>query len=169
MFNAEQFRNYIIVPTLSKMQLYSKAAEELLMFTCATESLGGTYLVQVKGPAIGVYQMEPNTYSDIWFNFMRHQPRLSMLMATHFDCVKIPAAERMIGDMYFATAMARLHYFRVKQRLPDADDIEGIWKYYKQFYNTERGKATRESSVEKYCAWVSGQRKNSKGKSALVE
>lgn len=65
MLDCSQFRALIIEPVLSKLQLYSKDAEELLVFTCAAESLGGTLLHQIQGPAVGIFQMEPNTYTDI--------------------------------------------------------------------------------------------------------
>ena len=73
MFLHNQLRELIITPALSKLQLYSKDAEELLIFTCAVESDGGTYLKQIKGPALGIYQMEPRTYNDIWQNYMRNR------------------------------------------------------------------------------------------------
>ena len=69
MIDNKQLRECIIKPTLDSLQMYSQAAEELLVFTCACESLGGTYLKQVKGPALGIYQMEPATYQDIWENY----------------------------------------------------------------------------------------------------
>lgn len=150
MLNCTQFRNLIIEPVLSKLRLYSKNAEELLVFTCAAESLGGTYLQQVKGPAVGIYQMEPNTYTDIWVNYIRARNQLATLMALHYGCNKIPEVERMIYDLHFATAMARIHYLRMPGNLPDAKDIDGMWDYYKKYYNTEKGKAKKEESIKKY-------------------
>ena len=63
MIDNKQLRELIIGPSLDALQMYSKEAEEILVFTCASESLGGTYLKQVKGPALGIYQMEPATYA----------------------------------------------------------------------------------------------------------
>lgn len=150
MLDCSQFRSLIIEPVLSKLQIYSKDAEEILVFTCAAESLGGTYLHQVKGPALGIYQMEPNTYTDIWINFIRGRNQLATLMAMHFGCNKIPEMERMIYDLHFATAMARIHYLRVKPSIPDMKDVDSIWGYYKHYYDTEKGKAKKEESIKKY-------------------
>ena len=50
MLNAEQLRTLIIEPALKDLNLQSDDATELLLFTCATESEGGTYLHQLKGP-----------------------------------------------------------------------------------------------------------------------
>lgn len=148
MFNCSQFRMLIIEPVLSKLQVYSKEAEELLVFTCAAESLGGHYLAQVNGPALGVYQMEPNTYTDIWTNFIRNRNQLSMLMSLHFSCNRIPDPSRLIYDLHFATAMARIHYLRMPGTIPNT--TEGLWDYYKKYYNTEKGKAKKDESIQKY-------------------
>lgn len=150
MLDCSQFRSLIVEPVLSKLRVYSKNAEELLVFTCAAESLGGTLLQQVKGPALGIYQMEPNTYTDIWVNYIRARNQLATLMALHFGCNKIPDVERMVYDLHYATAMARIHYLRMPGNLPDAKDIDGIWDYYKKYYNTEKGKAKKEDSIKKY-------------------
>ena len=150
MLNCTQFRTLIIEPVLSKLQCYSKDAEELLVFTCAAESMGGTYLHQVKGPALGIYQIEPNTYTDIWVNYIRARNRLAMILALNFNCNKIPDPERLIYDLHFATAMTRIFYLRVTEAIPAHDDIDGIWSYYKKYYNTEKGKANKEESIKKY-------------------
>ncbi len=152
MLDCSQFRSLIIEPVLSKLQMYSKEAEELLVFTCATESLGGTYLHQVKGPAIGIYQMEPDTYMDIWVNYIHGRSQLSTMMAIHFSCNRIPPIERLAYDLHFATAMARIHYNRCPGKIPG--DIDGIWEYYKKFYNTEKGKAKKEESLKKYQEFI---------------
>jgi len=48
MLNIAQFREFIIQPSLHDLILNSPDAEELLVFTCANESLGGTYIKQLK-------------------------------------------------------------------------------------------------------------------------
>jgi len=154
MLDCSQFRSLIIEPVLSKLQVYSKDAEELLVFTCAAESLGGTYLHQVKGPAMGIYQMEPNTYTDIWINYIRARNQLATLMSLHFNCNRIPEVDRLIYDLHFATAMTRIHYLRQSGKLPDSKDADAIWEYYKKFYNTEKGKAKKEEAIKKYQDFV---------------
>lgn len=154
MFDCAQFRTYIIEPVLSKLQVYSKDAEELLVFTCAAESLGGTYLAQNKGPALGIYQMEPATYSDIWENFIRKNSKYAMLMSLNMGCSRIPAPDRLIYDLHYATAMARYHYMRVKKSLPCSSDVDSIWDFYKQYYNTPNGAADKSGAIERYTAFV---------------
>jgi hypothetical protein len=74
--NARQLRAYVIQPTLKPMGLWSLAAETLLVGTCAHESAMGKYLHQIKGPALGIYQIEPITHFDIWNNYLRYKPAL---------------------------------------------------------------------------------------------
>jgi hypothetical protein len=150
MLNNEQLRELIIKPVLEQLILSSPEAEELLVFTCAVESLGGTYLKQVNGPALGIYQMEPATYVDIWQNYIKGNTRIFMIMLSNFHTGYMPSEDRMIYDLRFATAMARLHYDRVKEALPNAKDENAIWDYYKKYYNTEQGAAQKVSALIRY-------------------
>jgi hypothetical protein len=125
-----------------------------LVFTCACESLGGTYLKQVKGPALGIYQMEPATYTDIWQNFIKNQGSIVNMLSLNFNVVSMPMPERMVYDLQYATAMSRLHYRRVKAPLPDNKNVEAIWEYYKKYYNTVLGKAEKETSIKHYLKYL---------------
>jgi hypothetical protein len=138
MINPGQLKDLIIIPTLSKLQTYSDDAAELLLFTCAVESEGGSYIKQVKGPALGIYQLEPNTHTDIWINYIQNKGRIRQILAMNFGCHTIPQAERLIYDL------------RVKEALPKKDDIDAMYAYYKKYYNTEKGKATKDKSIKKY-------------------
>ena len=154
LFDARQLRELIIKPALDSLQMYSVEAEEMLVFTCASESLGGTYLKQVKGPALGIYQMEPATYTDIWENYIKYKTNLISIFALNFDAARIPNPERMIYDLRFATAMARIHYRRCKESLPKAGDTKAMWEYYKKYYNTPLGKAEEESTLKHYLKFI---------------
>lgn len=154
MLNIDQFRELIIKSTLNDMNMYSKEAEEILVFTCAVETQGGTYLKQINGNALGIYQMEPLTHTDIWQNFIKSKPQLLFQLLNMFNISQIPSEERMIYDLRYATAMARLFYKRFTKKFPNVDDIDGIWEYYKTYYNTEKGKAEREPSINKYLSFI---------------
>jgi len=156
MLNIAQFRELIVKSTLNDLLLYSPEAEELLIFTCATESVGGTYLRQVKGPALGIFQMEPETYNDIWQNYIKFHGSLTLRLFSNFNISLQPSPERMIYDLRFACAMARIFYLRVSLALPKANDIDGIWKFYKTYYNTPKGKAIKEEAIKKYRNFING-------------
>ena len=150
MFNISQFRQELIVPVLSQLQLYSNVAEELLVFTCAAESNGGTYLKQIKGPALGIFQCELATHDDLWRNYIIHRNNYISILALNFGVNIIPDANKLITDLRYATAICRLHYARIKTALPTEVDVEAIWEYYKKYYNTEKGKASKTKSMDAY-------------------
>jgi hypothetical protein len=150
MFNILQFRESIVKSTLNDLLLYSPEAEELLVFTCATESRGGSYIRQVNGPALGIYQMEPETYNDIWQNYLKDKTNLCMILFSNFEIGFQPSPDRLIYDLRLSTAMARLFYSRIKEPLPSSKDIDSIWDYYKKYYNTPKGKAQKFEAIQKY-------------------
>jgi hypothetical protein len=138
----------LIQQTLTPLSLYSPAAEELLMATCAQESLMGKYRHQVNGPAIGIFQMEPGDFNDIWQNFLRGKTLGDQIGA--LASTQPPRPIEMQNNDPFAIAMCRAHYYRVPHPLPDPSNLEGLWTYYKTYYNSLLGAATREQFVANY-------------------
>ena len=154
MINCNQLRELIIKPALYDLMLESPEAEELLIFTCAVESLGGTYLKQEGGPAVGIYQMEPETHNDIWVNFIVNNRFLLIKLATNFAAHGVPDEQRLIYDLRYATALCRIHYMRNSAPLPSHTDVDAIWDYYKTHYNTSMGAATKDSAIIKYHTFI---------------
>jgi len=141
----------IIQPTLDKMgwsgspiAINSRAAAQLLLGTALVESRL-VFLRQLQGPALGFYQMEPRTYKDIC-RWLDTKIGLKEILQTTNYCEILPPVEALQWNLRLATQFARLHYFRVQERLPDYDDIWAQAAYWKKHYNTSRGKGT----VEKY-------------------
>lgn len=141
--NIKQLRHKLIRPILQAYDLWTPSAEELLLGTAAQESNCGEYIVQVgNGPALGLYQMEPPTFEDI---FKLVVPKINSL---DFD---IPyTAGALVWDMRLSTIMCRLQYWRFEETLPKYNDIVGLAKYWKKYYNTVKGKGTVEEFVESY-------------------
>lgn len=154
MLNVNQLRELIIKPALIDLVLFSEDALELLVFTCAIESNGGEYIKQVGGPALGIYQMEPATHIDIWQNYILKKQLLLNQLSASFDCNRMPSEDRMIYDSRYATAMARIHYSRVKSKLPSAKSVDDMWEYYKQYYNTNLGSAAKPLGLLKYKEFI---------------
>ena len=73
---AGNLKKYIIIPTLDYMRMNSNSAVNLLLGTAAQESRLGKYLHQINGPALGIYQCEPNTLDDIFNKYLRHRKEL---------------------------------------------------------------------------------------------
>lgn len=154
MLDSLQLRELIIKPALSKLNLYSESAVQLLLFTCAAETNGGEYLKQIGGPALGIYQIEPRSYEDLWMNYIKKRGDLNLIMNSKFNAPYIQEERRVIYDLDFATAVARIFYRRVQEALPRADDVGAIWAYYKKYWNTEKGAAERDVCIKKYRAFI---------------
>jgi uncharacterized membrane protein YtjA (UPF0391 family) len=133
-----QFEQDIVIPTLKQIGLYSHDAVTLLMATAMAESKFH-YIKQIKGPALGFYQMEPETHDDIWLNYLEYNKKLALKVK--LLSVKCDARELQY-NLKYATAMCRIHYLRVSESLPHADDPKAIANYWKQHYNTKLGKGS---------------------------
>jgi hypothetical protein len=154
MLNVHQLRELIIKPALENLLMLSDDAVELLVFTCAVESGGGTYLKQLNGSALGIYQMEPETYNDIWYNYIQKKPSILLKLMTNFECNRVPDEYRLIYDLRYATAMCRIHYARVSESLPAKDNVGKLYNYYKTHYNTFHGSSQQDESIQKYLAYI---------------
>lgn len=148
MINADQFLREIIRPTLSILaaannRMAGPVPEALLLGTAMVES-NLTWLRQhPRGPALGVYQMEPATYRSHWLNWIQFRPQIDNLLRS-----MTPGdhdATHMIWNLRYATAMARIHYWMRTQPLPQLEE-RGLAAYYLVHYNTVLGKSTAEKS-----------------------
>ena len=146
MFKPDQLREYVIRPALERVGLYSESAEQLLVGTCCAESRLGTYLHQVRGPALGIYQMEPATHEDIWSNWLKYRPEEARIIRELIGAADWqgdrPNHALLITDLRYATIMARLKYYRSPKQLPQVDDWHGAASLWKQVYNCPMGAGT---------------------------
>ncbi len=164
MIDAIQLRDKVIRPTLINIGLPSPKAEIMLLGTAAQESHLGSYLAQVgNGPALGIYQMEPATHNDIWKNYLKYKPELANklldLLPRHYKQEDYEDfAGEMAGNLYYATAMARVHYYRKPEPLPDPTDVYAQASYWKRNYNTHLGKGKQEEYVRNYNRMIATMR-----------
>jgi len=146
---AQQLLDCIIKPTLEYMggNYDSKNARMLLLSTAAIESKCGYYIKQVGGPALGIWQMEPDTHNDIRANcdalhesseFMRKIDSIDV-----FDFSELLEVSLIVSPIY-ACAMARLKYAMDTEALPDYHNMRHVYDYYKRIYNTPGGASTYE-------------------------
>ncbi len=157
MIDPEHFRMDVVRPTLRELEPfipYSEAAEEILMGTAVQESRL-TYLHQIGGgPARGVYQIEPNTHRDIYENFLRFnqpfQATVRQLAGTHAAVTDQGMNEQLATNLAYATAIARIQYFRAPEALPDPEDVEGMATLWKLRFNTPLGRGEPAEFVQNY-------------------
>lgn len=138
-----QLRDFVIIPALNDIGLHSDVAVNLMLGTAATESQCGTWLRQVNGPALGIYQMEPTTFNDLWWRF----PQELYIYRGTID------PYRLQWDLRAATIFSRIKYYLDKRPLPNNDKVE-IARYWKAVYNTDIGKGSTAKFLEDVERWV---------------
>ena len=147
--NKDQLRK-LVKETLLEIKLHSDEAENLIMGTIAQESHLGEYIEQIGGPALGIIQMEPRTYDDIWNNYLKYKPDLEDRILRL--AVTANEADELRWNMKLAIAMCRVHYLRIPYAIPFSLKEQAY--YYKRWYNTTQGKATPEQYIENYKRFV---------------
>mgnify|MGYP003678329345 CR=1 FL=1 len=109
---------------------------------------------QIKGPARGVFQMEPFTAIDICTNYLKYRESLMkkvaevcMLDWKYFLKPNEDDWQNILTSNLLAqVCMTRMHYRRVPKPLPRTLEDQAI--YWKSFYNTHKGKGTPQHFAE---------------------
>lgn len=142
------FKEEIIRPVIKHMKLWSNDAENLLLGTAIHES-GGLKAIRQSGsgPALSYYQMEPATLYDLYENFLKYRPELRDRI-DQFQIKSFSMVENLTLNPAYATAAARLQYYRVREAIPE--DLKGQAAYWKKYWNTENGKGTIEQYIDHY-------------------
>jgi hypothetical protein len=131
----------IIKWTLKHLNLDSEDARSLIYRTGMAESGYKTLQQYGGGPALGFFQMEPNTALDIWNNYVMYRPKYrDKLYSLGFDDGTLEFC--LLSNIGLQAAFCRLHYRRVPSALPGASNLDGQAKYWKMYYNTNKGKGT---------------------------
>jgi hypothetical protein len=91
--------------------------------------------------------MEEETEDDIHRNYLMYRPKLSELVAALRTGLR---DDDMVDSLPYQVAMARIHYRRVPDPLPDYRDPYALGAYWKRWYNTPLGKGKVVDAVGKY-------------------
>ena len=160
--NPGHFRYYVVRPTLQAMKMWSQSAENLMMGIAAAESNLGEFLRQHgNGPAVGVFQIEPTTAADVIFRYLdereslddQFQDAFRLLDDDDLDWSQVELdeiSEKLVTDLRFSCAVARVRLWMVPEPLPAAHNIPGLARYWKQHYNTAGGKGTVDKFIHCY-------------------
>ncbi len=124
MLDPQHFLAYVVRPSLDSIGLWSPAAERLLLGTAIVESELTWLRQHGDGPARGVYQIEPATHDDIWAHYLAYRERLAERVARLAG--ERPRLDQLAWNLGYATAIARLVYYRRPEPLPPADDLAGL-------------------------------------------
>lgn len=140
--DSQQLLDHIIKPSLKYMggNYDSLNARMLLLSTAAIESNCGHKIKQDDGPALGIWQMEPDTENDILANCdaLRDKHFLTKVLSMSNSGM----GNKLVINPAYACAMARLKYAMDRDALPHHSDKYAIYVYYKRIYNTLLGAST---------------------------
>ena len=167
MIKAEDLRDLVVRPTLESMELLwpgasREAAVNLLVGIAAHEStIGGkTHLKQVRGPALGIYQIEPATHADTWDNYLLLKKKKGAFIRELLSQLPPQTEEEihaeLIHNLRYATAIARIKIWRADFKAlgiawpEDPNDAEALGKIWDVAYNANPEKGTVEEFVEHY-------------------
>lgn len=137
MLDPTQFRNEVVRPALETMRMHSPAAENLVLCTALAESRLTWLRQHGDGPALGVYQIEPATFWDIYNRYLGTRPKIMECLRPLMNGEE--PLRQLVTNLAFATAICRLRYWMDPQPLPAADDAEGMGATWKRVYNTHLG------------------------------
>lgn len=144
---------HVVRPALALMgEPYdSVAAEQLLIGTAAQESGGFLYLRQTgAGPALGIFQIEPETYHDLWDRCPTKLRPVLVACAGSFS----PPPDLVAWNHKFGAMMARLKYRDDSLPLPVPGNVQGLGWSWKHGYNSVKGAGTVEQFVFSWRRYV---------------
>jgi len=167
MINSQHLKDFIIEPTLRSMEdlwpgAGREAAVNLLVGIVAQEStIGGvTYLKQVRGPALGIYQIEPATHQDTWVNYLLNKEEkadfIRGLLGYKHPEQEEELHQELIHNLRYATAIARIKIWRSDFKElgvawpEDPNDKVALGRIWDLAYNANPEKGTVEEFVEAY-------------------
>ena len=123
------------------------AWEKLLLLTAATESDMGRILRQIRGPARGIFQVEPNTEKYVLWWFKTFDPTVYEKIKNLRCPAKLDIAE-LEGNLPYAVAIAWGTY-AVRKVNPVGKSLQEMAEMYKRHYNTPKGKASVKGALQK--------------------
>lgn len=161
-----QLRKYVIRPTLHRLAHYTYSAELLMAGTAAHESDGLRSRSQYgRGPARGIYQIEENTYNDLWRQLHRERwrslaERIKQLIPYNYRKDPAQAYSQIITNDAYATAIARFRYMTDKEPIPHVtapvkpDEIKLLARYWGRHYQRMSDPDKIQKFIDDFKLWV---------------
>lgn len=96
----------------------------------------------------GLFQFDPTIIED---TLNRSGKSLKRKIEEHFDIDFSEVTHKNLNNMpLIQTILTALKYWIVPKPLPRKDDFEGMWNYYKIYFNSVLGATTREKFKKSY-------------------
>lgn len=116
-----------------------------LVYRTGMVETGYEHLEQDKGPALGFFQVEPDTIHSVLDNYISFRPELRQKL-TDFGFDWSDPEFSVLTNIAIQIVFCRLKYWRIPEPLPSS--LFGQAKYWKQYYNTPQGKGTVDKFVK---------------------
>lgn len=146
---AQELRQWVIKPTLKRLGVYSKTAENLLLATAAQESGLGSHIKPAGQRALGIYQIHSLSHRHIWDDHLAKYSNMASIvrgLASQHDFLTQPHTE-LATNLSYATAIAWFMYARHDDfTLPESNNIDALAKTWKRFYHPKNNCSTADFS-----------------------
>ena len=134
---ASDLCRFVIRPTLIYLGSHSTTAETLLLGVAATQSALGSALHDRRGH--GLYRIGEHRHQALWDDYLALDPERASLvrgLASQHAFLSGPHLELTV-NLRYATAIAWLLVEEQNTPLPDADDVLGMAKIWRQIFNPQ--------------------------------
>ena len=136
---AQQWKDNIIIPVLVRLDIAAKeqsflsaAAVNILLGTIAVESNFNWVRQTSGGPGRGFFQIEPDTAQDVLDRTKKFELSAWHIIQEFKSTLSVNDA--LVSDISFQCAIARMKYYLIPVKLPDADNLKGLADYWKVYY-----------------------------------
>lgn len=142
----EHVRAFVVKPALTQIDLWSAAAENLVLGTMLQESDLRALKQYGDGPALGLAQMEPATHTSLWMHSIPGIAGLAdklkaLLALSDHQGLPVPNPYALTHNLLYTAAMCRVRYYSVPKALPLQNDPMAMAVYWFRYYNAG-GKGT---------------------------
>ena len=134
---ASELSKHVIRPTLLYLGRSSSAAEALLLGIAASQSALGAALHQHHGH--GLYGIREASHLQVWDHYLALNPDLASHvrgLASQHAFLTAPHLELAV-NLRYATAIAWLLVEEQNTALPDADDLLGMARIWRQTFHPQ--------------------------------
>ncbi|MBP5060390.1 hypothetical protein [Pseudomonas chlororaphis] len=134
---ASELCRYVIRPTLIYLGSHSRTAESLLLGIAASQSALGSALHDRRGH--GLYRIAEPRHQALWDHYLALDPERASLvrgLASQHAFLSGPHLELTV-NLRYATAIAWLLVEEQNTPLPEADDLVGMARIWKQIFQLQ--------------------------------
>lgn len=123
---------------------------DLLAITSQVESESGKYIKQCKGPAVGIFQIEPATEKEVWKYFISKNKNLNDKI-TKLRVQATISKNELEYNLAYSVAIAYSIY-KWRKVDPEKMSVADLIKAHKIKFNTMSGATVVKESYKKVCS-----------------